>query len=93
MNILYCDLCQVPLKEHGYYTLYTTYSRNIKEPEDYLSYLKKIDDEKKEICANCKHIFDKIFELKLQRLSELTEEINSIYKLPSKKNSKERKNE
>lgn len=91
--VTYCDLCMVPLKESDYYVLYITAPRNVRDPEDYFSYLKKTDDEIKEICVNCKYIFDKIFELKLQRLSELTEEINLIYNIPYKKNKKEKNNE
>jgi hypothetical protein len=59
---------------------------------DYYNYIKKIEKEVKEICPTCKHVFDRMFELRLCRLSELADEINDTYDLPSKKNPKERGN-
>jgi hypothetical protein len=95
MHVSYCDLCGTPLKENNYYMLYTSEPKNtnFNEMNDYYNYLKKVEQGVKEVCPSCKHIFDKIFELKLERLSELANEINFTYNLPSKKNPKERKNE
>ena len=95
MRVEYCDLCASPLKENNYWMLYVSEPRdtNFNEIEDYAVYMKRVEREVKEICPSCKHIFDKMFELKLQRLSELTEELNLTYKLPTKPNPKERKND
>jgi len=95
MRVEYCDLCASPLKENNYWMLYVSEPRdtNFNEIEDYAVYMKRVEREVKEICPSCKHIFDKMFELKLQRLSELTEELNLTYKLPTKLNPKERKND
>jgi len=91
-TIIYCDLCMTPLKEHNYFMLYVSEPKDTNYDEyNYNEYLKKVQKRVKEICPGCKHVFDKMFELKLQRLSELANEINLIYELPSKKNPKERK--
>lgn len=94
MNVNYCDLCGTIMKENNYYTLY------IKDPsvthfgseEEYWNNVAKIQRDIKEICPTCKHIFDKMFELRIEKLYELTAEINKIYNVPSKKNPKERGN-
>ena len=95
MQVTYCDLCSAPLKEENYFMLFITAptKSNFDTESDYYNYMSKIRREVKEICPSCRHIFNKIFELKLQRLVELTDEINNIYDLPSKKNPKERKND
>lgn len=95
MQINYCDFCSSPLKENNFYALYISDPTNTKYNDlgDYFNYVKKVQDNVKEICPTCKHIFDKMFELRLSRLSELAEEINSTYNLPPKKNPKERENE
>jgi len=98
MQVQYCDLCGTPMKEGNYYSLYIsgpgpTDRGNISDTEEYLRYLNQVRQEIKEICPTCKHIFNKMFELRLQRLNELTEEINNMYDTPSKKNPKERKND
>ena len=93
MRVEYCDLCASPLKENNYWMLYVSEPRdtNFNEIEDYAVYMKRVEREVKEICPSCKHIFDKMFELKLQRLSELTEEITYTFELPTKPNPKETK--
>ena len=95
MTINYCDLCGTPLKDYNFYMLYVSEPRNTNydEMKDYYANVKKVQDNAKEICPTCKHIFDKMFELRLQRLSELTEELNCIYKVPTKdkKNGKKEK--
>lgn len=42
----------------------------------------------KEICLNCKTIIDKIFELRLEKISELTEELTQIWDSSQKKHRK-----
>jgi hypothetical protein len=94
MKVNYCDLCNAPLKEGNYYMIYLTEpeQKNIKNMGEYYDYLDKIEKEVKEICPSCKHVFDRMFELRLQKLSELANEILNIYNLQSKLNPKERKN-
>jgi hypothetical protein len=94
MQVNYCDLCGQPLKERIYFTLYVK-DPSVKSTNDedaYWEMVAKIQRDVKVICPSCKHVFDQIFELRLKRLCELTEEINSMYNLKSKKNPKERKN-
>ena len=93
MQITYCDLCAAPLKDNNAFMLYITEPKdsNFNEISNYVEYMKKVQQGVKEICPSCKHIFDKIFDLKLQRLSELTEEINLTYNLKAKLNPKDRK--
>jgi len=94
MQVSYCDLCATPLKENNSFMLYITEPRssNFDEITGYAEYVNKVRRGVKEICPTCKHVFDKMFELRLQRLCELTEEINVTYNLQSKKNPKERGN-
>ena len=101
--ITYCDLCGLVIKGNNYHSLYCTspdsttpdptkYDDQEKYLKDYARYLIRLSNDVKEICPTCKHIFDKIFELRLVKLSELTEEIITTYNLKSKNNPKERKN-
>ena len=94
MQVSYCDLCGIPLKEGTYFMLYATKPQNITydEIEGYYKQLKEVQKEVKEICPSCKYVFDEMFRLRLVNLSELVDEINLIYNLTSKKNPKERKN-
>lgn len=94
MQVNYCDLCSAPLKENNFWMLYISEPRNTNYGEtEYIDdYIKRVQKGVKEICPGCKHIFDKMFELRLERLSELSEEILNLYKLQSKQNPKERKN-
>ena len=95
MIVNYCDLCGTPLKERNFWMLYVSEPKNTNynEMDNYYEYLQKVQAGVKEICPSCKHVFDKMFELRLIRLSELAEEINQTYGLPSKKNPKEKDNE
>jgi hypothetical protein len=94
MQVNYCDLCSSPLKEGSFFLLYISEPRgsNFNEMEEYMEYRKKVERGVKEICPACKHIFDRMFELRLAKLSELAGEITNTYNLPSKKNPKERGN-
>jgi hypothetical protein len=94
VQVFYCDLCGTPLKDNNYYMFYISAPRNqsFVDTEEYFNYLRKAEKQVKEVCPSCKSVFDKIFELRIQRLSELTDEIMNIYKLPPKeeKNDKEK---
>ena len=103
MLITYCDLCNVPLKDNNFFSLYVNnpdnpppdsnkYDTTQEYYYDYNRYLERVRRDVKEICPSCKYVFDKMFELRLQRLSELADELMDTYKLPSKKNPKDRKN-
>ena len=94
MQVSYCDLCGSALKEGNFFTLYIKdpHVQHFDDEEEYWKAVAKIQRDVKEICPTCKHIFDRMFELRIQKLYELTEEINSIYELPSKKNPKEKDN-
>jgi len=103
MNVSYCDLCGTPMKESNYYMLYV-HNPGVKVPDAsdfdnvtdyhhaYYRYIMNVQKETKEICPTCKHVFNKMFELRLQRLSELADEIWKEFQLPSRKNPKERDN-
>lgn len=94
MQVNYCDLCGHPLKDNNYFTLYCKDPsvKSMNDEDAYWEMVAKIQRDVKTICPTCKHIFDQIFELRLKRLCELTEEINNMYNLKSKKNPKERDN-
>jgi hypothetical protein len=94
VQVSYCDLCGTPLKEGNYLMLYICEPRNtnFNEIGEYMEYMKKVERGVKEICPSCKHVFDRMFELRLERLSELAGEIMNTYNLPSKKNPKEKGN-
>jgi len=103
MLIHYCDLCGVPMKTNTFFVLYCSApDKNAPNPEDYediqdyykeyIHYISKITKDVKTICPKCKAIYDQMFSLRLQRLCELSAEINNIYNLPSKSNPKDRKN-
>ncbi len=95
MRVDYCDLCGVPLKGDNYHVLYFSNANdNIDKYEttqEYYAYLNRLQKEIKTICPTCKEIIDKIFELRLENLDKLTQELLGIYVLPSKQNPKERK--
>lgn len=94
MIINYCDLCGQPLKETERWILYLAEpSLFLSKKLDYYSYIEKVEKEAKEVCPTCKHVFDKMFELRLTKLCELTDEILKTFNLPTKKNPKERKND
>jgi hypothetical protein len=93
MIVTYCDLCGVPLKENESYFLVVCSAMNTAmnldrtlTEEDYRRYLDKIDKEsqRKEICPTCKRLFDDIFKLRLQNLTEIANELLGIWKLSSK---------
>jgi hypothetical protein len=92
MQVQYCDLCGAVIKGNNYYSLYVKDPgvKSFPDEDEYWAAVAKMQKDIKEICPTCKHIFDRMFELRIQKLYELTEEINSIYELPSKKNPKER---
>jgi hypothetical protein len=92
------------MKDYNYYMLYV-HNPGVKMPNAndfdsmneyyhaYYRYITNIQKETKEICPTCKHVFDKMFELRLQRLSELADAIWQEYQLPSRANPTERGNE
>lgn len=89
MNILYCDICNVPIKETDYYMIYIRYSKQpTSDVEDYYNnygnYLKKVDKQIKDICPECKRMIDRILELRKARINELYEEILRIDNTPPK---------
>lgn len=107
MQVNYCDLCGVPLKENNYYMLYVSGASGPNEPETrnfdeqmgevnynsnaYHERMAKIEREMKEICPACKAIFDKMFELRMERIGELADEILLTFQKKAKPNPKERK--
>lgn len=91
MNVNYCDLCGCVIKENNFFSLYIADTQNANTIEDYHEYLKYIRGGVKEICPICKHIFDRMFELRLKNLSELVDEINFIYNLKSKERPDDKK--
>ena len=81
-----------PLKEKNYFSLYISEPRNqnFNDMNEYMEHLQKIQKEVKIICPSCKEIFDKIFKLRLENLSDLTNELTNTYNLPSKEKNNER---
>lgn len=91
MKVDYCDLCGLPVKEQDVWLLYLSSPANSEQQHsDYYALMNKIGKEVKELCPKCKEIFDRIFQLRVERLAELTAEIVNIYKTPCAE-KKERK--
>ena len=93
MMINYCDLCGVPLHEHDYYLLFIDAPKRInKSPITSASdYINKIQESTKEICPRCKGIFDRIFELRLNKLSQLVIDIKNNFAKPTRTPPHEKK--
>jgi hypothetical protein len=96
MKVNYCDICNTPLKEHDFYTLYIAppKDRNFKPTDvnDYYNYLNEVEKEVKDICPSCKKLMDEIFRLRLQNLNQINDELFGIYNLPTKKEKRNGKN-
>lgn len=87
MNVNYCDLCGNPIKQEQIWILYVLEPINANVKFDYLECVKEIENKKKEICSNCKYLFDKIFEYRLDRMNKLTEECQELFNLSTNKNT------
>jgi len=86
-KVEYCDLCEVPLKESDYYMLYITCASSMPQSdnvEEYYQNLNKVQKQVKELCPDCKEIFDQIFKLRKEKLGELADDILDMYKKPTK---------
>jgi hypothetical protein len=92
MQVDFCDMCGAIIKDK-FFTLYIAspkYSTSSDSDdygncnETYNDYLTKIRNESKIMCPNCKIIFDEIFRLRLNQLSELTAELYRIYESPTR---------
>jgi archaellum component FlaC len=85
MQINYCDLCDSPLKDDDFYTVYIAYSgqhKNINTTEDYYNTLDKIKKQVKEVCPKYKQIMDEIFRLRRQNLTAISLELLGMYESP-----------
>jgi len=94
MRVDYCDLCGQPLKENDNYILYmipSTEENSVTSVKNYFEQLQKIEKEIKDICPTCKTIIEKIFELRLQNLNKISNELLAIFNLPPIPNPKERR--
>jgi hypothetical protein len=92
MQVDYCDLCLLPMKENDCYMLSiaSAKDRNYTTMEEYNACMDKLLKGIKYVCPTCKYIFDKIFELRMQNLSQLSNELLGIYNLPPKENKDEK---
>ena len=87
MRISYCDLCGSVVKDGSQFYLYVANAADntpdINNRDSYAQFLGELYKDVKEICPKCKYVIDKIFELRLQNLSKLNEELLGIFKLES----------
>lgn len=90
MQAFFCDLCNMPFKEEDLYFFYVS-PPVVGNRDTVQEYAAKLGASKKEICATCKMIIDKIFELRRSRLLELTTEINQMSKFVYKPKEKDEK--
>jgi len=97
MIVNYCDLCGSPLKTGEFYFLYCTTPRSSppdpysyedanKYAQEYQSYVHRLEKEVKEICPQCKNVFDRIFELRMKNLTNLSNELLGIFEHSDKDN-------
>ncbi len=100
MEVLYCDLCGLPIKGNKYYILSVmnaqSFPLNSSDPDFMEKYTQFITDRAKslkDVCPRCKEIIDRIFELRLQRITEVADEITLLYDKPAKPHPKKRKEE
>jgi hypothetical protein len=86
MNITYCDLCASPIKDGQSWILYVAspedLDRSLETKDDVHKYVNKVTSEQKEICCNCKKLFDRIFFHRLEGMAALTEECYDLFNLP-----------
>jgi len=97
MKIEYCDICDTPLKDGDFWTLYLTHDTNKAQDvqdfyNDYQNYIKRLEKEVKDVCPSCKKLIDEIFKFRLQNLNQINNELFGIYELQTKPNPKDRKN-
>jgi hypothetical protein len=92
MLVIFCDLCGSIVKDTEAYLLYIDPPSDINTMhESYQDQLLRIVKTKKIVCSKCYDVFTKIFDLRMERLCELTQEINSIANVPMQPTPKERK--
>ena len=100
MKVNYCDLCSQPLKDE-YYVLYSHHvspthkQLNEMTQIEYENYITTVNKKSKEICIACNDMLNRIFTLRLERISELALDIKKIYdkdtKVPPHEQKKKRK--
>jgi len=85
MLILYCDICEMPIKdtEKVYVLSLREAPQNqeeINDPNDVYDFLKKIQDktDKREICSKCKAVFDKFIKLRRSEVKKLHKKIKYL---------------
>jgi hypothetical protein len=95
VQVNYCDLCGVPMKENDYYSINIMYCQDAKanDLEGYYAALNKVQKEMKEVCPNCKTLIDQIFRLRFQNLAAISDDLLGILSLPALPPPKERKND
>lgn len=104
MLVNYCDLCGVPLKSNNFFSLYccspdscapdmNKYDNSDDYWKDYARYIVQLRREVKEVCPSCKHIFDKVFEYRLNAMMKLTDECADLFNLPPKEDRKKKPKE
>jgi len=97
MQVTYCDLCAAPLKNGQSWILYIASPEDLDrslESKDYVmannTSFQKVESEQKEICCNCKKLFDRIFFHRLEGMAALTEECYDLFNLPEYKDKKKK---
>ena len=85
MYILYCDICEMPIKEtEKVYVLSIREAlqnpEEMKDQDDIYDCLKKSMDssDKREICSKCKKIFEKFVSLRVKEIKKLQKQLNHI---------------
>jgi hypothetical protein len=95
MQITYCDLCGLPLKDKDFFLFYIIPAKQqapqFDNIEDYSENIGRISKEIKEVCPSCKHIIERIFELRFNNLRELESELLGIYEKQPKEPHKKDK--
>ena len=71
MQVVYCDLCNMPIKKEHYFLQIVASDTTVKTYD--------IIKEIKDVCPNCKDLLEKVFKKRLKYLQRLSKNISRMY--------------
>lgn len=86
MEIHYCDMCGIPVKDGSFFMLYIanpTWNNGEELTEEVMrEHYARIEKETKEVCPKCKKIFDDIFAYRMDGIIKMAKECQDTFALP-----------